>query len=171
MADDHKTKDYSVGRGKPPKHSQFKPGQSGNPGGRPKGRKRIFMSMLEEINKEISIVENGEIQKVLCGDAIAKRLIANAISKGDANALKLILQLEQQAEDHLQSIQNEIAPIFSLAGLSSPFAAYNSYYERYAEQEAERYKKALAAMMNESYAMSKKAKDKRGRSTKKEPTK
>ena len=26
-----------VGYGKPPKHSQFKPGQSGNPQGRPKG--------------------------------------------------------------------------------------------------------------------------------------
>lgn len=28
-------RDYEVGYGKPPKHSQFKPGQSGNPEGRP----------------------------------------------------------------------------------------------------------------------------------------
>ena len=26
--------DYTVGRGKPPAHSRFQPGQSGNPGGR-----------------------------------------------------------------------------------------------------------------------------------------
>jgi hypothetical protein len=30
--------DYDIGRGRPPAHSRWKPGQSGNPGGRPKGR-------------------------------------------------------------------------------------------------------------------------------------
>ncbi|WP_342353589.1 DUF5681 domain-containing protein [Acuticoccus sediminis] len=34
-----KAPDPQVGRGKPPKHSQCKPGQSGNPGGRTKGSK------------------------------------------------------------------------------------------------------------------------------------
>jgi len=29
--------DYEIGRGKPPMHTRFKPGQSGNPKGRPKG--------------------------------------------------------------------------------------------------------------------------------------
>ncbi len=31
MAANNKKPDYSVGKGKPPKHTQFKPGQSGNP--------------------------------------------------------------------------------------------------------------------------------------------
>ena len=30
-------RDYEVGDRRPPKHSQFKPGVSGNPKGRPKG--------------------------------------------------------------------------------------------------------------------------------------
>lgn len=30
--------DYKIGKGKPPAHSQFKPGQSGNPSGKKKGR-------------------------------------------------------------------------------------------------------------------------------------
>jgi hypothetical protein len=29
--------DFAVGRGKPPSHYRFKPGQSGNPGGRKRG--------------------------------------------------------------------------------------------------------------------------------------
>ena len=32
-----KPADYEVGRGKPPLHTRFKPGESGNPKGRPKG--------------------------------------------------------------------------------------------------------------------------------------
>jgi hypothetical protein len=37
--------DYEVGYGKPPKHTRFKPGQSGNPKGRPKASKD-FRSLL-----------------------------------------------------------------------------------------------------------------------------
>lgn len=33
--------DYEVGKGKPPKHSQFRPNQSGNPRGRPRKLPRI----------------------------------------------------------------------------------------------------------------------------------
>lgn len=34
---EEKSEGYDVGHGKPPKHHQFKPGQSGNLKGRPKG--------------------------------------------------------------------------------------------------------------------------------------
>ena len=36
MADDKDKRDYEIGYGKPPKQTRFKPGQSGNPRGRPK---------------------------------------------------------------------------------------------------------------------------------------
>jgi hypothetical protein len=45
---------YEVGYRKPPKHSRFSKGVSGNPGGRPKGS-RSFQSIIEELySKEIS---------------------------------------------------------------------------------------------------------------------
>jgi hypothetical protein len=41
-------KDYEIGYGKPPKHSRFKPGQSGNPKGREKGSKGLRKIIDEE---------------------------------------------------------------------------------------------------------------------------
>jgi hypothetical protein len=38
MVDDADEPNYEVGHGRPPKHTRFKKGRSGNPGGRPKSR-------------------------------------------------------------------------------------------------------------------------------------
>lgn len=45
---------YEVGKGKPPKEHQFKPGQSGNPKGLPKGTKHLSTWIQEMLNEEIS---------------------------------------------------------------------------------------------------------------------
>ena len=45
--------DYEVGYGKPPRKSQFKPGQSGNPKGRPKGRKGFSTILVEELSEDL----------------------------------------------------------------------------------------------------------------------
>lgn len=52
------------GRRNPPNDSRFKPGKSGNPRGRPKGRKNFRTIMLEEFNKLISVRQsNGRMVK------------------------------------------------------------------------------------------------------------
>jgi hypothetical protein len=54
---------YDVGRGKPPKHTQFKKGQSGNPAGRKKKEKKApdlsLAAMLKRIG-EREIEAGGE---------------------------------------------------------------------------------------------------------------
>jgi hypothetical protein len=40
--------DYAIGYARPPKANQFQPGQSGNLGGRPRGRPSLDELMLEE---------------------------------------------------------------------------------------------------------------------------
>ena len=47
--------DYEVGYGKPPKHSQFKKGRSGNPKGRPKGAKGFVASLKRVLSEETGL--------------------------------------------------------------------------------------------------------------------
>jgi len=49
--------EYEVGFGKPPKDTQFKPGQSGNTAGRPKGSKNLKADLLEELSEMMKISE------------------------------------------------------------------------------------------------------------------
>lgn len=46
---------YRVGRGRPPRHSQFQKGRSGNPKGRPKAMKSADTILREQLAKKISI--------------------------------------------------------------------------------------------------------------------
>lgn len=81
---------YEVGRARPPVHSQFKPGQSGNPKGRPKGRKNAITMMDEAAEALITVRENGHERKTPKAAAVFEMLMNKAL-QGDARATKLIL--------------------------------------------------------------------------------
>ncbi len=79
-------RDYPVGRAKPPKHSQFKPGTSGNPGGRRRGSINMKSIWSEVAETEITIVEKGVPTTVTVPKAIVLRLVQQAL-KGDIRAI------------------------------------------------------------------------------------
>lgn len=91
-------KDYPVGYGRPPKHTQFKPGQSGNPKGRPKGIRNLNTDLEEELSLKILVTEGGQQQQTTKQRAMLKSLFAKALN-GDVRAsgvlINLILGLEQ----------------------------------------------------------------------------
>ena len=74
---------YEVGYGKPPKHTRFKKGQSGNPKGRPEDTKNLKTDLREEMNEKITIREGADERPVSKQRALVKRLTAKAI-KGAA---------------------------------------------------------------------------------------
>jgi hypothetical protein len=81
--------DGRVGYRKPPRKSRFKPGQSGNPKGRPKHARNLKSEFLEELNEVIRVREGDREMKISKQRAFVKALVAAAI-KGDmraANAL------------------------------------------------------------------------------------
>lgn len=89
---------YNVGYGKPPRHSRFRKGVSGNRKGRPKGRRNIATVLAEILEEEIVITERGVRKKVTKLEAALKQLINKAAS-GDLIALRHLLGLVRSAEE------------------------------------------------------------------------
>lgn len=82
---------YPVGYRKPPREHQFEPGRSGNPRGRPR-KSRNLNSLLEaELDRPIIIKEHGRERRIAKREAIAKRVVANALN-GDHRTLALLLK-------------------------------------------------------------------------------
>lgn len=94
-----KDRDYEVGDGKPPMHSRFQKGQSGNPKGRPKGAKNLRTELLEEMHERVQVTENGRARK-LTKKRILLKAAANKAISGNIPAAVLILGMLTEAEGH-----------------------------------------------------------------------
>lgn len=90
MADS--TNDKEVGYRRPPKSGQFKPGQSGNPRGRPKGFRNLATDLADELAETIRIRESGKELKVSKQRAMVKSLVAAAV-QGDVRATTALVAL------------------------------------------------------------------------------
>jgi Family of unknown function (DUF5681) len=100
MTDDETPPDdgYEVGYGRPPKHSQFKPGRSGNPKGRPPKSKNVDTLIKSELDATVTIKEGGRELRITKREAIVKQFVNSAL-KGDPRKLLLMLKyLEKQQE-------------------------------------------------------------------------
>jgi hypothetical protein len=82
----------AVGYCRPPLHTRFKPGQSGNPKGRPRGTVNLKTDLGEELSERIRVREGERDFKVSKQRAMLKALVAKAL-KGDARAANVILNL------------------------------------------------------------------------------
>jgi hypothetical protein len=56
---------------RPPEATRFKPGQSGNPKGRPKGSRNFSTAIEKELNARVVVNENGKRRTITRRDAAA----------------------------------------------------------------------------------------------------
>jgi len=84
--DEEPPKDYEVGYGKPPRHTRFKKGQSGNPSGKRK-RDETFRDKLRRLaGEEVVVRQNGALVTMTREDAIANSVLMKSMN-GDLRAV------------------------------------------------------------------------------------
>ena len=105
-------RDYEVGYGKPPPHTQFVKGQSGNPRGRPPGAKNMKTLVTKALNELVVITDNGGHRKVSKREAIVTQLV-NRSAKADLKAIQILLGLLHEIEGDTDPHSGD--PIFTEA--------------------------------------------------------
>lgn len=89
---------YQVGYGRPPKHTQFKPGESGNPRNRRKRNSESFAQLIDKaLSRQITVRTGGKPQRMTILDAVARRLI-DAAALGRPEAIDLLALLDAYAK-------------------------------------------------------------------------
>ena len=82
----------AVGYCKPPVHTRFKKGQSGNPKGRRKGQRNVHTVVAEALSQRITIREGNRTRSVTKLDAVILTMLTAAL-KGDAKAQASLIAL------------------------------------------------------------------------------
>jgi len=95
-------KDYEIGRGRPPKATQWKKGKSANPGGRSSPRPTGLLEMIDKLLlTSVKITRDGKPKRVTTLEAILEQLWSKGIA-GDRRARAVYircLELAPQVAD------------------------------------------------------------------------
>jgi hypothetical protein len=98
---------YEVGFSRPPKQNRFRPGKSGNPAGRPKGRRNLATVLEKSLQEKVVITENGTRKVITKLEAAVKQLV-NKAAGGDLNALRHLIALAKSAEPSSESPREQV---------------------------------------------------------------
>jgi Family of unknown function (DUF5681) len=92
--------EYRVGRGKPPLHTRFEKGRSGNPAG-PR-RKDLTALLLAALDEKVTVDTDGRRRRITKREAIVSKLVDRSAG-ADTGATKLLI-------DMLRDIEKKLAP-------------------------------------------------------------
>ena len=105
---EHASEEDEFGYKMPPKHTRFKPGQSGNPKGRPRGARGFEATLKRELDRKIAVAVNGRSTKISRAEAMMKRVVEQAL-KGDLKAIRFIAEYDSRIAAKLEAQINEAA--------------------------------------------------------------
>ena len=104
----------AVGYGRPPVNRQFKPGQSGNPRGRPKGSKNFGTMIAKVLSSPLQVREKGKTRTLTKQEGMIEVMTNKALA-GDPKAFLTIVQLadkygvfKRQAEASYATTQSAV---------------------------------------------------------------
>ena len=101
-------RDYEIGYGKPPRHTRFEPGRSGNPRGRPPGAKNMKTLLSKALNELVVVTEPGGRRKVSKREAIVTQLV-NRSAKADYKAIQILLGMLRDIEGDTDAHSSDAA--------------------------------------------------------------
>ncbi len=105
-----KRTEYKIGYGRPPQHTSFRPGRSGNPRGRPKVQPSAQALLLEEAVKLVKVKTGDKIVQVPRVRALMRKLLDLGL-QGNVAAMRLALAYLSIAHAEAQIIHPHEAPL------------------------------------------------------------
>lgn len=100
MAGSLAVSDDRVGYGRPPKHSRFKPGTSGNPTGRPKREQTPIAQLISDVlHTPIEFRRRG-VKKTVTRHEFGLMMLVEQAAAGDFEAAEAVLRTWEYAERH-----------------------------------------------------------------------
>ena len=84
--------EYEIGWRKPPVHSRWRPGQSGNPRGRPKGSRNVRTLLEETLRQRVKIHDGGRTRSISKLECILT-ITVNKAAQGEIKHLLAVFQL------------------------------------------------------------------------------
>jgi hypothetical protein len=99
-----------IGYCSPPVHSQFKPGQSGNPSGRAKGSQNLKTLFNKVLDEEISLRDGADVKKITKAEAIVRGVVVGAL-KGDSRNTAILFRLAEQVGQFQDDDTSDITEI------------------------------------------------------------
>jgi len=115
--------DYEIGYGKPPLHTRFRKGHSGNPNGRPRGSKSFATLVNKALEQPVVLRRNG--RTMTKRELLAEQLVNKAAS-GDYRATRLLTvelapSLEERAAGPPQRGLSRVAEARIRTALTEPW--------------------------------------------------